>query len=164
VAIQGPAESAHELYRLASPQYVGIRYWLDTENGTRVTAASARPATRYVLHLQCNTEGFLTVFDADRRELTPRSYPPYPGLLLRAGQQFDVPGTLKLAPEGVAGVVFLFARSQTEQVDGADQAVTKLARLRPYLMTEIVSEGVQLGTYVVHPRGAQSAGTIRLVR
>lgn len=105
---------------------------------------------------------FLT---ADGSELTFQSHPPYGGLQLGPGGEFKLPGTYHLAQDGSSErLVFLFARSQTEMVRTFDQAIEKMARLGPALISETVGEGAELGTYVVNRNGAQSSGTIRLTR
>lgn len=163
LAAQVPGETAQSLFRRGSTEYVGIQYWLQTEDGTRVTEAAAHPNARYELHMRCNVAGFLTVYLIDGAELTSMSSPPYAGLELKAGGWFKAPGTFRLTG-GKAGMVFLFARSQSEQVRTADEGLAKLERLRAALVSGTVSEGADLGTYVVNSQGNQPAGTIRLVR
>lgn len=105
---------------------------------------------------------FLT---ADGSELTFQTHPPYGGLELRSGGEFKLPGTYRLAQDGSAErLVFLFARSQTEMVRTSDQAIEKLARLGPALISETVAKGAELGTYVVNRYGAPLSATIRLTR
>jgi hypothetical protein len=164
LATQTPGASA--LFRAGSTQYVGIRYWLQNEAGTRLTEAQAQPASQYSVHFRSNLGGFLIVFvAADGSELTPRTYLPYGGLELQSGGEFRLPGTYRLARDGSSEyLVFLFARSQTEIVRTFDQAVEKLARLGPDLLSETVADGAELGTYVVNRSGAQSSATIRLTR
>lgn len=164
LATQPPSASA--LFQSGSTQYVGIRYWLQNEGGSRLIEAQAEPAERYSVHFRSNFGGFLMVFSAgDGSELTPRTYPPYGGLELQPGGEFRLPGTYRLARDGSPEyLVFLFARSQTEMVRTFDQALEKLARLGPDLISETVSEGAELGTYVVNRSGAQSSATIRLTR
>jgi hypothetical protein len=164
VATHAPSASA--LFRAGSVQPVVIRYWLQNEDGSRLTEAQAQPAGRYSLHFRSNVAGFLVVFSAaDGAELTPRTYSPYAGLELQSGGEFRLPGTYRLPRDGSSEyLVFLFARSQTELVRTIDQALEKLARLGPDLISETVSEGAELGTYVVNRSGAQSSATIRLTR
>ena len=164
LATQSP--SASTLFRSGSTQYVGIRYWLQNEGGSRLIEAQAQPAGQYSFHLRSNVAGFLVVFSAaDGSELTPRTYPKYAGLELQPGGEFRLPGTYHVARDGSSeGLVFLFARSQTELVRTVDQAIEKLARLGPDLISETVAEGAELGTYVVNRNGAQSSATIRLTR
>ena len=148
LATQSPSASA--LFRQGNTQYVGIHYWLQNDDGSRLTEARAQPARQYSVHLRSNVAGFLVVFlTADGSELTPRSYPPYGGLELRQGGE---------------RIVFLFARSQTEVVRTSDQAIEKLARLGPALISETLADGVELGTYVVNRKGAQPSAAIRLTR
>jgi hypothetical protein len=151
---------------------VAIQYWLQAEDGRRLTESQAQPGTRYSLHLRNNVGGYLTVFlTTDGTELTTPNG-PYPGQLLPPDTEFVAPGTLRLTAEGSSErVVFLFARSQTERVRTAEQALEKLDRLRertgangPALVTETVGEGPDVGTYVVNRYGAQPASTIRLAR
>src|SRR5262245_44383752 len=96
LATQAPSASA--LFRAGSTQYVGIRYWLQNEGGSRLTEEQAQPAERYSVHLRSNVAGFLVVFSAaDGSELTPRTYSPYAGLELQSGGEFRLPGTYRLA-------------------------------------------------------------------
>jgi hypothetical protein len=86
-------------------------------------------------------------------------------LLLQPGGEFRVPGTFRLTPDGSSeGLVFLFARSQTEMVRTFDQALEKLARLTPALISETIAEGAEVGTYVVNRGGAQPSAIIRVTR
>jgi hypothetical protein len=158
--------SASEVFRAGNTQYVGIRYWLQKEDGSRLTEAQAQPGNQYSVHLRSSVAGFLMVFlTADGSELTPRTLPPYGGLQLQSGGEFRLPGTYRLAPDGSSGgLVFLFARSQTEMVRTVDQAIEKLARLTPDLISETVAEGTELGTHVFNRRGAQPSAIIRLTR
>jgi hypothetical protein len=171
--LTGVAQSngAHSMFRVGDWNNVAIQYWLQAEDGHRLTESQAQPGTRYSLHLRNNVAGFLTVFlTADGTELTTRN--GNAGQLLPPDSEFVAPGTLRLTAEGsLEQVVFLFARSQTEQVATASQALAKLDRLRqrtgaygPALVTETVGEGPDVGTYVVNRYGAQPASTIRLAR
>lgn len=164
LATQSPSASA--LFRQGNTQYVGIHYWLQNDDGSRLTEARAQPARQYSVHLRSNVAGFLVVFlTADGSELTPRSYPSYGGLELRQGGEFTLPGTYHLAQNGSSErIVFLFARSQTEVVRTSNQAIEKLARLGPALISETLADGVELGTYVVNRNGAQPSAAIRLTR
>jgi hypothetical protein len=160
------APSASALFRQWNTQYVGIQYWLQSEDGRRLTEAQAQPAKQYTVHLRSNVAGLLVVFlTGSGSELTPGTYPPYAGLELQSGGEFRLPGTYHLAEGGSSErLVFLFARSQTEIVRTSDQAIAKLARLAPDLVSETIAAGAELGTYVVHRSGGQSSGTIRLTR
>jgi hypothetical protein len=164
LATQTPSASA--LFRAGSTQYVGIQYWLQNEDGSRLTEAQAKPARQYSVYLRSNVGGFLMVFStADDSELTFKTSPPYGGLELRADGEFKLPGTYRLAQDGSSErLVFLVARSQTEMVRTSDQAIEKLARLGPALISETVAEGAELGTYVVNRSGAPTSATIRLTR
>jgi hypothetical protein len=166
LAVTAQSPSASALFRAGDTRYVGIRYWLQAEDGTRLTEAQAQAGKQYSVHLRSNVAGFLMVFlTADGSELTPKTYPPYGGLQLQPGGEFRVPGTFHLAPGGSSdGLVFLFARSQTEMVRTFDQALEKLARLTPALISETVAEGAEPGTYVVNRNGAQPSAVIRMTR
>lgn len=164
---------ASELFRAGDTRYVGIRYWLQKEDGSRLTEAQAQPEKEYSIHLRSNVGGFLMVFlTADGTELTYQTNPPYGGLQLRPGSEFRLPGTYHLALDGSSErLVFLLARSQTEMVRTSDQAIEKLARLRedahslaPALISETITEGAELGTYVVNRYGAPLSATIRLTK
>jgi hypothetical protein len=166
LAAAAQTPSASELFRAGDVRYVGIRYWLQAEDGTRLTEAQAQAGKRYSVHLRSNVGGFLMVFlIADGSELTSMTYPPYGGLQLQPGSEFRLPGTYQLVQGGPSdGVVFLFARSQTEMVRTFDQALDKLARLTPALISETVAAGAELGTYVVNRNGAQPSAVIRMTR
>jgi hypothetical protein len=159
-------QTASELFRGGSTQYVGIRYWLQAEDGSRLTEVKAQPGKQYSIHLRCNVGGFLIVFStADGSELTDRTHPPYAGSVLQPGSEFRIPGTFRLTPDGASEeLVFLFARSQTELVRTFDQALEKLARLTPALISETIAGGADLGTYVVNRNGAQPSAIIRVTR
>jgi hypothetical protein len=169
VAVLGAAAqapSASGPFRSGDTRYQGIRYWLQQEDGRRLTEAQAQPGKPYSVHFRSSVAGFLMVFlTTDGSELTPRTDQRYGGLQLAPGGEFRIPGTYRLAPDGSSErLVFLFARSQTEMVRSSDQATDKLARLKPSLVSETVAEGDELGTYVVNPHGAPLSAVIRLTR
>jgi len=164
-------DSAAALYRSGGTQFVGFHYWLQAEDGTRLTEAQAQEGKGYSLHLRNNVGGYLSVFvTVDGVQLTPMD--EYAGFQLQGNEGYVARGPFRLAPEASAErIVVLFARSQTEQVRTAQQALEKLGTLRaqagPYglsLVTEIVKDGAGLGTYVVHRDGGQPSTTIRLTR
>jgi hypothetical protein len=160
------APSASALFREGHTGYIGIRYWLQTEDGSRLTEAQAQPGKRYSVQIRSNVAGLLMVFvTADGSELTSPTHPPYGGMELRPGSEFTLPGTFRLVQDvSSERLVFLFARSQTEMVRTAVQAMEKLGRLGPSLVSETVAEGAELGTYVVNRHGNPSSATMRMTR
>jgi hypothetical protein len=81
------------------------------------------------------------------------------------GAQYRVPGTFQLAPaDSSERIVFLFARSQTEMVRTADQAIANLERVKTDLISETLPKGPDVATYIVNRTGGQPAAVIRLTR
>jgi len=155
---------------------VGIRYWFENEQGTRFTQASdAGVGARVRLHVQSNTEGWLTVWMTDKNQeggiqLTPERQ--YAGYLLEPRRDYVVPSTITVPAAGSdTRVLILFARSQTEQVDTAADAREKIRRLSVAVardgalaivqQTDTSTPG-QVGTYVVHRQGAQPGVEIKI--
>jgi hypothetical protein len=153
------------MFQRGAPGFVGIHYWLERADGSRLSVDRAAPDTPYTLHIVTNTGAFLTVWaTADGAELTPRAT-QWPGLDLKPNGEFVPSGKFRLAPESASARVFmLLARSQTEQVGSVADGLAKLERLKPSIATETVDGGADLGTYVVNVRGAQAAATVRLMR
>lgn len=155
---------------------VGIQYWFENEQGTRFTQAhDAGVGAHLRLHVQCNTEGWLTVWMTDNSQqggiqLTPERQ--YAGYLLEPRRDYVVPGTITVPAAGSdTRVLILFARSQTEQVDTAADAREKIRRLSVVVARDgalaIVQETDtstpgQVGTYVVNRPGAQPGVEIKI--
>ena len=159
--------SASALFEERRANQVGILYWLQDEQlDVRLTESDARVGRRYHVYFRSNVGGFLVVFlTVDGSELTARTFPPYTGLSLRPGDEFRLPGTFELAqPGSTHGLVFLFARSQTEMVRTAGQALDKLDQLRSNLVLENAARGPEIGTYVVNRAGHQPAAIIGVTR
>jgi hypothetical protein len=158
-------ERASALYRQNGVQYVGICYWLQGDDGSRVAESQAKPDRRYSLHIRNNVAGFLSVWStADGTQLTPMPT-PWVGLEMAPPGEFVPSGVFRIAPENSPqGLFVLFARSQTEQVTTVAEGLAKLERLKHSQVAETVTEGVNVGTYVVNLFGNQPATTIRLMR
>jgi len=159
-------ERASALYHQNSVQYVGICYWLQADDGSRVTESQAKPDQRYSLHIRNNVAGFLSVWSiADGQQLTPMPT-PWVGFEMSPPGEFVVSGVFRIAPENSPqGLFVLFGRSQTEHVKTVAEGLAKLERLkRAGQVTETVTEGADVGTYVVNPFGNQPATTIKLMR
>jgi hypothetical protein len=149
---------------------VGIQYWFENEQGTRFAQArDAGVGARVRMHIQSNTEGFLTVWLTDESQeggiqLTAMEG-RWTGYLMEPRRDYVVPGEITLPAAGSnTRVLILFARSQTEQVRTAADAREKIRRLSMALARDgalaIVQETDtstpgQVGTYVVHREGAQ---------
>jgi hypothetical protein len=153
--------------------HVGIHYWLETARGEPLTEdRAAREGERFTLHIRSNTDGYLSVWLLDSgRQLTPMQN-QWPGYQLPGGQEYIVPGSFRLARSSESGLVVLFARSQTEQVDSAEKARRKLEGLskatgRAGLLALITetdrATARQVGTYVVNRDGGQPAAIVRIV-
>ena len=155
---------------------VGIQYWFENEQGTRFTQArDAGVGARVHVHVQCNTEGWLTVWMTDR---SPEGGIPltldrvWPGFLAEPRHDYAIPGAITVPAAGSdTPVLILFARSQTEQVTTAAGAREKIRRLSVAVAPDgalaIVQEtdsspAGQVGTYVVHRGGAQAGVEIEI--
>ena len=153
---------------------VGIHYWFENEQGTRFTRAhDAGGGARVHLHVQSNTEGWLTVWMADKGQpsgiqLTPeRMWAGYP---MEPGRDYVVPSTITVPATGSdTRVLILFARSQTEQVRtaaGAREKIRQLSAAAPDGALAIVQESDnstgQVGGYVVNRLGAQAGVEIEI--
>ena len=164
VLFQGPAGSTANPY---GP--VGVQYWFENDRGTRFTQArDAGAGARLRLHVQSNTDGFLTVWMTEGSDagvqLTPMDG-QYAGYGMGARRAYVVPGDIMVPAEGnTTRVLILFARAQMEQVRSAAGAREKIRRLSTLLASDgalaIVQEvdtstPGQVGTYVVHREGAQ---------
>jgi hypothetical protein len=156
---------------------VGIQYWFENEQGTRFAQArDASVGARVRMHIQSNTEGFLTVWMTDRSQeagiqLT-RSENQWTGHRMEPRGDYVVPGEITVPAAGSnTRVLILFARSQTEQVRTAADAREKIRRLSAAVARDgglaIVQETDtstpgQVGTYVVHREGAQPGVEIEI--
>ena len=155
---------------------VGIQYWFENEQGTRFTQArEAGVGARVRLHIETNTEGFLTVWittgSDEGIQLTPMEG-QWTGYRLEGRREYVVPGEITIPPVGSGTrVLVLFARSQTEQVRSAAGAREKIRRLLSAPARDgalaIVQEADtstpgHVGTYVVHREGAQPGVEIEI--
>ena len=159
---------AKALYNSESAfENVGIHYWLQAKDGTRLTERMPAASTgRFTLHIQSNTVGFLGVWTTrDGAMLTPW-YGGYAGHKINASSEYVVSGDFRLSQSEDDGrVVVLFARSQTEQVRQAIQAIEKLERLQPSIVMQFDdSTSPSVGTYVVNRHGNQPGVVLPLTR
>lgn len=151
----------------------GIHYWFEDGHGVPSTeSGAAKVGGRFVLHVRNNVgNGFLTVWSMEGEggvELTPRTFPPYPGFEL-GKQEYVVPGEFQFK-SGAAprSVLLVFSRSQTEQSGSPAHARTNLRRIlswrwkdSPQVISESDETTVgQVGTYVVNQVGAAVATEI----
>jgi hypothetical protein len=156
---------------------VGIQYWFENEQGTRFAQArDAGVGARVRMHIQSNTEGFLTVWMTDRSRDAGIPLMPTRGqcadYLMEPRRDYVVPGEITIPAAGSdTRVLILFARSETEQVCTAEQAREKIRRLSQGVARDgalaIVQEADtstpgQVGTYVVHRAGAQPGVEIEI--
>ena len=136
--------------------------------------ASAGLGARVRMHLRGNTEAFLTVWMSDSThkslELTTRSVAGpegrWTGYRLDRDLDYVVNGDFEVAPvERPTRIIFLLARSQTEQVDSFSACQGKLQRIASrtaldggsVLVREVdrATPG-QVGTYIVNRGGGQT--------
>lgn len=155
--------------------FVGVHYWFENDRGVKFAdPASAGLGARVRMHLRGNTGAFLTVWMSDSAHkslgLTPRSDAGPEGRWTGYRQDRDVDyvvaGDFEVAPvERATRIIFLLARSQTEQVDSFSACQEKLQRIvgrtasdgESVLVREVdrATPG-QLGTYVVNRSGGQA--------
>jgi hypothetical protein len=168
--------SAKALFHGHNPfGWVGIQYWLETSDGTRLTERTAASVgSTFTLHIQSNTLGYLGVWTtADGAMLTPR-YEGYAGHRLDGHTEYIVPGRFRLSASAADGrVVILFARSQTEMTSVASAAIEKVDRLRgmmgsdgfPSVAVESDDRTVGgIGTSIVNRDGRQPGTVVALSR
>jgi hypothetical protein len=155
-------------------RFVGVHYWFENDRGAKFAdPASAGLGAKVRMHLRGNTPAFLTVWMRDAThtsfELTPRSAAGPNGLW--TGDEVDgdldyvVTGDFQVAPvERATRIIFLLARSQTEQVRSFSECQEKLQRIASRTASDGGSVLVrevdratpgQVGTYVVHRSGGQ---------
>jgi hypothetical protein len=155
--------------------FVGVHYWFENDRGVKFAdPASAGLGAKVRMHLRGNTEAFLTVWISDSTheslELTTRSDAGPAGRWTGYRQDRDVDyviaGDFEVAPvERATRIIFLLARSQTEQVDSFSACQEKLQRIASRTASDGESVLVrevdratpgQIGTYVVNRRGGQA--------
>ena len=161
--------------RTSGTQFVGVHYWFENERGVRFAEPGAAGlGARVRMHLRANAQAFLTVWmrdsSRDSVELTSRSHGGpdgrWSGDLLGRDQEIVIPGEFEITTaDRAVHMIFLLARSQTEQVQGFANCRAKLdvilARMaadgESVLVREVdcTSPG-QIGTYVVHRTGGQA--------
>jgi hypothetical protein len=154
---------------------VGVHYWFENDHGVETAdPGSAGLGATVRMHLRGNTRAFLTVWMSDSThksvELTLRSAAGpegrWTGYRLEGDLEYVVAGEFQVAPlERATRIVFLLARSQSEQVVSFSGCQEKLQRIasrtdsdgEPILVREVdrVTPG-QVGTYVVHRSGGQA--------
>jgi hypothetical protein len=155
--------------------FVGVHYWFENDRGVKFAdPASAGLGARVRMHLRGNTSAVLTVWMSDPThkslELTTRSDAGpggrWTGYRLERDLEYVVDGEFEVAPvERATRIIFLLARSQTEQVDSFSACREKLQRIagRPasdggsVLVREVDrTTAGQVGTYLVHRNGGQA--------
>ena len=158
-------QSASELYRLNSVGDVGIHYWLEGADGTRVAESRAEPGKPYALHIRNNVGGWLSVWStADGAQLTPMPRGGSGSIGRQAGSSSRQGPSASPRRAPPKRIFVLFARSQTEPVTTVEDGLAKLERLKPFQITETVSTGGGVGTDVVNVQGGQPGVMIRLMR
>ena len=155
--------------------FVGVHYWFENDRGVKFAdPARAGLGARVRMHLRGNTGAFLTVWMSDSThkslELATRSDAGpegrWIGYWLDRDLDYVVPGDFEVAPvERATRIIFLLARSQTEQVDSFSACQEKLQRIarrsasdgESVLVREVdrATPG-QVGTYVVNRSGGQA--------
>ena len=155
--------------------FVGVHYWFENDRGVRFAdPASAGLGARVRMHIRGNTPAFLTVWMSDSThtslELTTRSDAGpegrWTGYRLERDLDYVVNGEFEVAPvERATRIIFLLARSQTEQVGSFSDCREKLQRIASgtasdggsVLVREVdrATPG-QVGTYLVHRNGGQA--------
>lgn len=155
--------------------FVGVHYWFENDRGVKFAdPASAGLGARVRMHLRGNTSAFLTVWMSDSThkslELTTRSDAGpdgrWTGYRLEGDLEYVVNGEFEVAPvERATRIIFLLARSQTEQVDSFSGCQEKLQRIASRTASDGGSVLVrevdratpgQVGTYLVHRNGGQA--------
>jgi hypothetical protein len=155
--------------------FVGVHYWFEDDRGVKFAdPTSAGLGARVRMHLRGNTAAFLTVWMRDSThkslELTKRSDAGpgggWTGYLLDRDLDYVVNGDFEVeSVERATRIIFLLARSQTEQVDSFSGCQEKIRRIASrtasdggsVLVREVdrATRG-QVGTYVVNRSGAQA--------
>jgi hypothetical protein len=161
--------------RTRGTQFVGVHYWFENERGQKFPAPGAAGlGARMRMHLRGNAKAFLTVWlrdsSRDSVELTSRTHGGpegrWSGYELDADVELVIPGEFEITTaDRAVHIIFLLARSQTEQVQGFANcrakldviAARKAADGESVLVREVdrTSPG-QVGTYVVHRTGGQA--------
>lgn len=154
--------------------FVGVHYWFENDRGVKFAdPVSAGLGAKVRMHLRGNTPAFLTVWMRDAThtslELTPRSAAGpnalWTGDRVDGDLDYVVIGDFQVVPaERASRIIFLLARSQTEQVRSFSECQEKLQRIASRTASDGGSVLVrevdratpgQVGTYVVHRRGGQ---------
>jgi hypothetical protein len=141
----------------------GIHYWLEAEDGTRVTERTAMGMPgRFTLHIRNNIGGgFLTVWDVTQeRELTPRDDRVGGGGRwsghLMSDAVYRVPGAFEFSKgESATHLVVVWARSQSEVAHSAERARARVKEMPAWMrIVREVDESTpgEVGTYVVNRR------------
>ena len=160
--------------------FVGVHYWFENDRGVKFAdPASAGLGARVRMHLRGNTSAFLTVWMSDSThkslELTTRSDAGpegrWTGYRLERDLDYVVNGEFEVAPvERATRIIFLLARSQTEQVDSFSGCQEKLQRIASRTASDGGSVLVrevdratpgQVGTYLGTSQRRPSRGGIR---
>jgi hypothetical protein len=161
--------------RTRGTQFVGVHYWFENERGQKFAEPGAAGlGARVRMHLRGNAQAFLTVWmrdsSRDSLELTSRTHGGpegrWSGYELYADTELVVPGEFEITTaDRAAHIIFLLARSQTEQVQSFANCRAKLDAIaarqgadgESVIVREVdrTTRG-QVGTYVVHRMGGQA--------
>ena len=179
-AAAGPSPVRLRSIAFASPfpsrGYVGVHYWFEDPDGRPSTYSTASTGA-LSLHLRSNVDGYLSVWSIGGESdygtaLTPTEDVTGRGNLYgvirsAAGHEHVVGGLSRI--DGSRRVLFVFSRSQQEQVTSAWSAVNKLAAVRQRVTTngpELVhsienAKPGEIGTYVVNVAGNPAGAEVR---
>ena len=153
--------TAKALFYAASDVHCGIHYWLEAEDGTRLTegTAAARQG-RFTVHIRENAcAGYLTVWNVSNgRELTPRDERVSGGGrwsgYLMSDRAYVVPGSFEFSEGGgPTHLVIVWARSQTEVAHTAPDALARVKDMPRWMsIVRQVDESTpgEIGTYVMN--------------
>ncbi len=150
--------------------HCGIHYWLQTEDGVKVTAEQARSMSgRFTIHLRNNVgHGFLTVWElSEEKQLTPlddrwSGGGRWSGIAM-TDAVYTVPGSFEFRADNPKHVVIVWARSQTEVAHSAVRARARLIEMPKWMPIVVETEEVipnEIGTYVVNRTDAGVATEI----
>lgn len=156
--------------------FVGIHYWFEDPNGTVFSEERAATVSGpLTLHVRANATGFLTAWVMDGIQSIDGAQLLSTEMLgeeYRARGKGDASADVQfLSGASPKTVIFVFARSNTEQANSPASARSRLhhlsARTGPGGAAEIVRESDggtpgEVGTYVVNRRGMPLATEIIL--
>ena len=161
--VADPRSSLRPVRYAEAFSHCGVHYWLEAEDGTRVTERRAigMPGT-FTLHIRNNIGGgFLTVWDVTQeRELTPRDERVSGGGrwsgYLMSDAVYRVPGAFEFSKgESATHLVVVWARSQSEVAHSAERARARVKEMPAWMsIVKEVDDSTpgEVGTYVVNRR------------